>query len=143
MELIANVWPVIDEGTGLVQRFFMRAYAMDSDDHIISAVLKALAPTDFRIARVFRIPERFSLASEHGTMSGVVTIGVFQQYIQSIIEEAYRDLENDYAKVQGIDMSSGTPKTVNVIPRFPDDPYTTVTALIETSNGQLIPQVHG
>lgn len=142
MELVANVWPVVDEGAGLVQRFFMRAYAMDCDDHIISAVLKALAPTDFRIARAFRIPERFKLTSEHGTMSGVVTIGVFQQDIQSIIEEAYRDLENDFTKVQGIDMSSGTPKLVNVIPRFPDDPYTTVTVLIETSNGQLIPQVN-
>ena len=30
MELVANVWPVVDVGTGLVQRYFMRAYAMDA-----------------------------------------------------------------------------------------------------------------
>lgn len=143
MELVANVWPVVDQETGLVQRFFMRAYALDSDDRVISVVLKALAPTDFRIARVFRISDRFKVASEHGTMSGVVPVSLFQQDIQTIIEDAYRALENDYAEVQGIDMSSDPPKPVNVVPRFPDDPYTTITVLIETPDGQLIPQVAG
>ena len=38
MELIANVWPVADAGTGIVQRYFMRAYAIDAEDHVISAV---------------------------------------------------------------------------------------------------------
>ena len=141
MELVANVWPVVDESTGLVQRFFMRAYAMESDDNVISAVLQALAPTDFRIARGFKVPERFKLTSERGTMNGTVPIDAFQQNIQAIIEGAYRELESDYAKVQGIDMSSGTPKPVNVIPRFPVDPYTVITSLIETFDGQLLPQV--
>ena len=143
MELVANVWPVVDKSTGLVQRFFMRAYAMESDDNVISTVLQALAPTDFRIARVFKIPERFKITSEHGTMSGAVPIGAFQQNIQAIIEGAYRELECDYAKVQGIDMSSGTPKPVNVVPRFPEDPYTIITSLIETFDGQLLPQMTG
>ncbi len=49
MELVANVWPVVDEISGLVQRFFMRAYAMESNDYVISTVLQALASTDFVI----------------------------------------------------------------------------------------------
>lgn len=140
MELVANVWPVVDEETGLVQRFFMRAYAIEADDRVISLVLKALAPTDFRIARDFKISDRFKLTSEHGTLAGVVSISVFQKDIQAVIEDAYRALENDYAKVQGIDMSSDSPKPLNIIPRFPEDPYTIVTALVETFDGQLIPQ---
>jgi hypothetical protein len=141
MELVANVWPVVDEGAGLVQRYFMRAYAIDAEDRVISSVLKALAPTDFRIARVFKVAARFKVTSEHGTLNGALTVGTFHQNMQTILEEAYRSLENDYAKVQGIDVSSGSPRPVNVIPRFPDNPYTVTTVLIERSDGQLIPQL--
>jgi hypothetical protein len=141
MELVANVWPVVDVGTGLVQRYFMRAYAMDAEDRVISTVLKALAPTDFRIARAFKIPTRFKVTSEHGTLSGAVPVSTFQHDMQTILEEAYRSLENDYVKLQGIDMSSGSPRPVNVIPRFPSNPYAVTTVLIETQDGQLNPQV--
>lgn len=141
MELVANVWPVVDEGTGLVQRYFMRAYAIDAEDRVISTVLKVLAPTDFRIARAFKVAARFKVTSEHGTLNGAVPVGVFHQNMQTILEEAYRSVENDYVKVQGIDMSSGSPKPVNVIPQFPNAPYTVTTVLIETSDGQLIPQL--
>lgn len=141
MELVANVWPVVDEGTGLVQRYFMRAYAMDAEDRVISAVLKALAPTDFRIARAFKVSARFKVTSEHGTLNGAIPVGAFHQNLQQILEEAYRSMENDYVKPQGIDMSSGAPRPVNVIPRFPDNPYTVTTVLIETQDGQLIPQL--
>jgi len=141
MELVANVWPVVDEGTGLVRRYFVRAYAMDAEDRVISTVLKSLAPTDFRIARVFKIAARFQFTSEHGTLSGAVPVGAFHQQMQTILEEAYRTMENDYVKVQGIDMSSGSPMPVNVIPRFPNNPYTVTTVLIETLDGQLIPQM--
>jgi hypothetical protein len=141
MELVANVWPVVDEGTGLVQRYLVRAYAMRAEDRVISAVLKALAPTDFRIARAFKIPTRFKVTSEYGTLSGAVPIGTFHQDMQTILEEAYRSLENDYAKLQCIDMSSESPRPVNVIPRFPNNPYTVTTVLIETPDGRLIAQL--
>jgi hypothetical protein len=140
MELVANVWPVVDEGTGLVQRYFMRAYAIDAEDRVISAVLKALAPTDFRIARMFKVAG-FKVSSEHGTLSGAVPVGVFHQNMQTILEDAFRSMENDYVKLQGIDMSSGSPKPVNVVPKFPDAPYTVTTVLIETLDGRLIPQL--
>ena len=141
MELIANVWPVADAGTGIVQRYFMRAYAIDAEDHVISAVLEALAPTDFRIAKGFKIAARFKLTSEHGTLNGAVPVGAFHENLQAIVEEAFRTLEGDYAKVQGIDVSSGSPIPANVIPHFPKNPYTVTTVLIETAEGQLIPQV--
>lgn len=141
MELVANVWPVVDEGTGLVQRYFMRAYAIEAEDRVISSVLKALAPTDFRIAQAFKIADRFKVTSEHGTINGAVPVGEFHQDMQTILEEAYRFIENDYTKVQGIDMSSGSPRPANYTPRFPDNPYTVTTVLIETLDGQLLPQL--
>ncbi len=116
MELVANVWPVVDAKTGFVQRYLMRAYAMDAEDRVISEFLKALAPTDFRIARIFNIAACLKPVSEHGTLSGVVPIGRFHQDMQMILEEAYRSLVEDHAKLQGIDMSSGAPRAVNLIP---------------------------
>jgi hypothetical protein len=141
MELVANVWPVVDEVSGLVQRYFMRAYALDAEDQVISATLRALAPTDYTVARGFRIAPRFQSTSAHGTLDGAVPLRVFQQELLTLVEDGFKALEMDYNKLQGIDMSSGSPRPVNVIPRFPEAPYTVVTVLIETFDGRLIPQV--
>lgn len=141
MELVANIWPVVDGGTGVVQRYFMRAYAIDAEDHVISAVLKALAPTDFVNAKGFKIGSQCGIALEDDSMAGALPISVFHRHMHIIIENSYRALENDYAKVQGIDMTSRPPRPVNVIPRFPNNPYTMTTVLIETIDGRLIPQL--
>ncbi|OBU24355.1 hypothetical protein [Photobacterium aquimaris] len=141
MELVANVWPVVDITTGFVQRYFIRAYAIDAEDKIISAVLNGLASSDFRISKVFKIPPQFEMMSEHSTISGIVSIDMFQQEIPIILEEGYKSLEKDYLRIQGVDISSGTPQVVNVVPRFPENPYILITVLIETIDGQLIPQL--
>lgn len=141
MELIANVWPVADESTRIVQRYFMRAHAVEADDGAISALLNILAPADFRIAKLFTIPKRFSLTSEHGVMHGVVTLSEFHAEREDILEEAFRHFENNHAKVQGLDMRTGVPHAVNVVPRFPENPYLLTTVLLETLDGQLLPQL--
>jgi hypothetical protein len=74
MELVANVWPVFDADTGVVLRFFIRGYCMDAPDPVISATLRALAATDFRLAQVFPIPHRFSVTSPFGSLQGCVTL---------------------------------------------------------------------
>ncbi|MDO6462173.1 hypothetical protein Q4485_15795 [Granulosicoccaceae sp. 1_MG-2023] len=142
MELVANIWPVADAGTGIVGRYLMRAYAMDAEDSVISTVLNSLAPTDFRIAREFVIPERFKVCSPYGTEESAVLIGEFHRYQQEILKEGFAALEQDYVKVQGIDLTQGQPRVVNVIPRFPEAPYTVVTVLLETEDGQLVPQLN-
>ena len=43
MELVANVWPIVDQMTGVVQRFLFRAYALNATDQEISTVLTILA----------------------------------------------------------------------------------------------------
>ena len=141
MELVANVWPVVDSGTGLVVRFMMRAYAMDASDAIISSTLRALAPTDFLFATNFRVPERFTVVSEHGSMGGCVTIGDFHQYHGEVLASAFQEIEASFTRLQGIGLSAetGEPFSIACIPRFPDDPYRVVTSLIELSDGRLLP----
>ena len=68
MELVANVWPIVDQMTGVVQRFLFRAYALNATDQEISTVLTILARSDYRTAQVEKIPDNYRLSSEHGTM---------------------------------------------------------------------------
>jgi hypothetical protein len=142
-ELVANVWPVVDAATGTVQRFMMRAYALEAPDDIISQTLRALARSDFRMAQVFAIPERFVLVSSHGRLNGCVTIGAFQEHRASIIEPALEELEKGFTRFQGI-ITHGPmdhPVSVAWMPRFAAAPYLVVTVLLETADGQLIPQI--
>lgn len=145
LELVANVWPVVDAGTGIVLRYFIRAYAMDAPDEVISATLRALASTDFRLARMFRIPQRMIIVSEHGELAGGVMIGDFHRHQEEILTPAFAKLEQGFAPLQGIGQRPGTGEAMGleVIPRFPADPYLVVTSLVETAQGQLIPQIRG
>ena len=102
MELVANVWPVVDRDTGMVLRVMVRAYAMDAPDAVISATLRALASSDFRMARIYRIPTRFEVVSEYGVLRGCISIGDFERYEGEILSEAFRDAEASFTKLQGI-----------------------------------------
>jgi len=141
MELVANVWPVADQLTGLVQRFFIRAYALDADDATISRTLTALAPTDFIMAKVFRVPKAIRTMTDFGTLEGCVGIGDFHMLQSQVLDAAFQELEQDFAKLQGISMATGKPTAIGILPRFPEDPYLVVTTLVETPDGRLLPRL--
>ena len=141
MELVANVWPVADQSTGLVQRFMMRAYAVDADDATISDLLTTLAPSDYLMARVFPIPRQFREVTAHGDLTGCVSLSLFHQYQFAILEPAFRTLEADHAKLQGISTTGPQPVGIVESPTYPENPYLVVTVLIETPDGRLIPQL--
>ena len=140
MELVANVWPIVD-GSGLVLRFLMRAYAMQASDDVISDTLRALAQTDFVLARPFVVPKQCSVVSEHGTLHGCIHIGDFSRHQEIILDSAFRALESDFARLQGIKVpdSDAHPSGINQMPSFPQTPYLVTTTLVESSDGQLTP----
>lgn len=143
MELAANVWPVFDEDTGLVLRFFARAYAIEASDSEISRTLHALAPTDFRLAQLFPVPSTFSVTSQFGTLQGCVTLAGFHEDQAAILAAALSKMEEGFAPLQAV--STATPDTMpmglSLMPRFPAEPYVLVTSLLETRDGQLVPQI--
>ena len=141
MELVANVWPVADQLTGLVQRFVMRAYALDADDATISRTLTALAASDFLMARVFAIPKNFQEVTQHGDLQGCVSLPLFHQYQSAILDQAFRLFESRHAQLQGISVSGPEPVGIGQLPSFPENPYLLVTVLLETPDGRLIPQL--
>lgn len=143
MELVANVWPIYDAATRLVLRYLMRAYAIEAPDEAISSTLRALALSDFRLARAFPIPRRFVTTSKFGSLEGCVDLAGFHEHQAAIIAPAFEALERSFPKPQGVSLtaSDGEPRSVGAIPHFPPEPYLLVTSLLETSGGQLIPQI--
>ena len=144
LELVANVWPIFDADSGFVHRFLMRSYLVVGPDEAISATLRSLAATDFRLAKVYRIPASCEIVSEHGVLAGCVTLADFHRHRSIILEPALRALEHEYAHFQGLSQThglSGDLVGIALIPRFPQHPYLLVTCLLETLDGQLLPQL--
>jgi hypothetical protein len=138
MELVANIWPIVDEVSSLIQRFAARAYALDAEDSVIASTLKTLANSDFMIARQFAVPERFTVVTEHGTLKGVITVDQFNQHQPDVIEEALKELQSEKRPLQGIGFDSKSkPFYKQVDITFPAEPYLAVTFLLEDKLGNL------
>ncbi|WP_299187967.1 hypothetical protein [uncultured Psychrobacter sp.] len=140
MELVANIWPIVDQMTGVIQRFLFRAYALDAKDQEISTVLTILARSDYRTAQVVQIPDNYQLNSEHGTMSGAVEVATFNQYMHSIVEGALAAAEQSFANMNNYGIGIDGPLIPEAL-KFPAEPYLVTTYLIELPSGELIPHV--
>ena len=140
MELVANVWPIVDQMTGVVQRFLFRAYALNANDEEISTVLNILARSDYRTAQVVKIPDNYKLSSEHGTMSGTVEVAMFNQYMHSIVEDTLIAAEKSFANMNNYGIGVDGPLIPEAL-TFPAEPYFVTTYLIELPSGELIPHI--
>lgn len=140
MELVANVWPIVDQMTGIVQRFLFKAYALDATDQEISTVLTILARSDYRTAQVEKIPNNYQLSSEHGTMSGAVEVAMFNQYMHSILEDTLIAAEKSFADMNNYGIGVDGPLIPDAL-TFPAEPYLVTTYLIELPSGELIPHI--
>jgi len=138
MELVANLWPIVDSRSHLILRFAARAYAMESDDLLIASTLKSLAHSDYILARQFLIPKCLVLTSEHGKIPGVVTAADFNVLQATIAEEALRTLETEMPVLQGVGVDTDGEMFQRRIPvSFPNEPFFVVTFLIEDTAGNL------
>lgn len=140
MELVVNVWPIVDQTTGIVQRFLFKAYALEATDQEISTVLTILARSDYRTAQVEKIPDNYKLSSEHGTISGAVEVGMFNQYMHSILEDTLIAAEKSFANMNNYGIGIDGPLIPEAL-TFPAEPYFVTTYLLELPSGELIPHI--
>ena len=140
MELVANVWPIVEQMTGVVQRFLFRAYALDATDQEISTVLNILARSDYRTAQVVKIPDNYKLSSEHGTMSGAVEAPLFNKYMNSILEDTLIATEKSFANMNNYGIGVDGPLIPEAL-TFPAEPYFVTTYLLESPSGELTPHI--
>ena len=138
MELVANLWPIVDSQSQLILRFAVRAYAMDAPDSVIASTLKSLASTDFVLARQFPVPKFFTFQTEHGKLPGAVSVQNFNFMQSAIIEDAIAALNDELPILHGVGVDDGGKPFENRIPvSFPAEPYLVVTFLIEDTAGNL------
>ena len=143
MELVANIWPIVDASTGYIQRIAARAYAVPAgNDELISRVLTALAPTDFALAKQYPISQQFTVVSEYRELSGIVSVHEYNLYDQLIITPILDALAEDRPEILGIALVDGNPQGVRPNLRFAIEPYTVTTFLIEDADGNLVPHIH-
>jgi hypothetical protein len=140
MELVANIWPIVDQMTGVIQRFLFRAYALDATDQEISTVLTTLARADYRTAQVVKIPDNYKLSAEHGTISEAMEVAMFNQYMHSIVEDTLIAAEKSFANMNNYGIGVDGPLIPEAV-KFPAEPYLVTTYLIELPSGELIPHV--
>lgn len=140
MELVANIWPIVDQMTGVVQRFLFRGYALDATDQEISTVLNILARSDYRTAQIVKVPDNYQLSSEHGTISGAVEVAMFNQYMHNIIEDTLTATEKSFANMNNYGIGVDGPLIPEAL-TFPAEPYLVTTFLMEQPNGELIPHL--
>ncbi len=136
MELVLNLWPIVESESKMIQRFAARAYAMDVADSVISNTLTSLATTDYILARQFPVPKKFTLVTEHGQIEGLATVANFNDFQWTIIEEALRSLETDLPPSYGLGINAEG-KHRHARATFPKEPYCVRTFLIEDTAGDL------
>ena len=138
MELVANIWPIVDEASLLIQRFAARAYVIAGGDSEVGATLKTLSQADFMVARQFAVPKHFTIVTEDGQLEGTVTVDAFNQNQPAVIEHALNALESEKQSLQGIGFDSQSrPFYKHIQVRFPAEPYLAITFLTEDRVGNL------
>jgi hypothetical protein len=141
-ELSANIWPVVDMQSGLIQRIAARAYALPAgNDELLSRMVRGLAATDFTLAQQYPVSKNFILHTEHGSLPGAVSVQGFNRSAEMILGPILRQLEDSCPAVVGISMVSGTPQGTRPELRFSETPYLVTTFLMEDLEGNLTPQL--
>jgi hypothetical protein len=136
-EVCLNLWWFYDVTGQLVYRLAGRAYALAGSDDEKLSILKSLAASDFQIARNFPVPQRFTVLTDGGKLTGVTNDTVIRQRHGEVFEEVFAALDKDLpAQVQTI---AGQPTAYRLT--ISKKPLCCTTCVYEYADGRLIPQM--
>jgi hypothetical protein len=136
-EVIANLWYIVDKGTGLIYRLAGRAYVASGSEKNKIDLLKALSKTDYLAARVFSVPKRFSVSNGSQTMEGYCSPSVLNDFLFELFEEVLEHLDATMP-IQAF-FEHDAAKTFKM--SLPESPLFVATTLIEEESGIIRPQV--
>jgi hypothetical protein len=66
LEVIVNLWYIVDAETGYTYRLAGRAYAVVGTKEQKFEILRRLAATDYMMAKQFPVPKNFQLVGPEG-----------------------------------------------------------------------------
>jgi hypothetical protein len=136
-EICLNLWWFFDVKAKLAYRLAGRVYALSGTDDEKLQLLQSLAATDFHIARNFAIPQRFTVVTDHGKLTGVTNDTVIRQRHADVFEEVFAALDKDLpVQVQSF---AGKPSAYRLT--ISKTPLCCTTCVYEYEDGRLIPQM--
>jgi hypothetical protein len=136
-EICLNLWWFLDVKAKLAYHLAGRAYALSGTDDEKVKILQSLAATDFHIARNFAIPQRFTVVTDHGKLTGVTDDTLIRRHHADIFEEVFAALDKDLpTQVHSIAGQSAAYRLT-----ISKKPLCCTTCVFEYEDGRLIPQM--
>jgi len=133
-ELVFNLWAIFDGSAQFVYALSGKAYNLSGTDEEKLNMLRHLSLTDYRTAKRFKVPDRFTMNFVNGeSMSGVTAVATIHNKDAQLFEEVFHLVVNDLPPVLVFD-ESGHREQKQVIP---EDPLCITTILHENDVGEI------
>ena len=132
-EFCVNIWFAVSEEDGLVRSVAGRAYFLTGSDDQKTAALKALASTDYVLARKVDIPETHTAILPDGSeVGGAVSPAALEDMASPVFMALYKELDATIS-----DATLWGYETANSLDRIPENPLYVITPLLEDEFGQV------
>ena len=137
VEVVANLWWVLDEQSGLVYRLAGRAYVMSGTEAHKISLLRALSTTDYLAAQMFQVPMSFIVTAGEETRAGYCLPSTIADYKEKVFAEVLEQLD----KTMPLQASFTVGQEKSFRMKLPENPLCITTPLIEDEDGVIKPQV--
>lgn len=138
MELVFNIWFIVDIGTDLSNYAIVKPYCLNGSDEDKFKILKILAETDYstsdRINFAEKITTVFKNLSANGFIHKSLVNNYFDQYMELFLIEMEKQLPPIFKFKGGF---LGESKAINQ--KFPEEPLFVLTFLMENEYGEIKP----
>jgi hypothetical protein len=135
LELCFNLWPVVEEESGLVYAYMGKIYALRGTMQEKLQVLKALSADDHVTVSKRKLPTRFTSHADEGEVFGLASMKVVNDPASNFWEELFEvlaaEMPSQIRWLGGRSIETRLPLS--------DSPLCVVTPLLETLNGVLVP----
>lgn len=133
-EIIVNLWAIHDPADNVIYGLAGRTYFASGTDEEKRALLKQLAVTDFVLATRMPVPERFSIESDGGKMTGFCSLNELYNPATTLFREMLMELESELLFRFKEDSGDGeVPEALRISP----NPLFVITALVEDEDGTI------
>jgi hypothetical protein len=137
LELCFNLWPVVEEESGLVYAYMGKIYALRGTMQEKLQVLKALSADDHVTVSKRKLPTRFTSHADEGEVFGLASMKVVNDPASNFWEELFEvlaaEMPSQIRWLGGRSIETRLPLS--------DSPLCVVTPLRETLHGVLVPHV--
>jgi hypothetical protein len=133
-EVIMNLWCIYDQQDKLIYGLAGRAYYVTGTDEEKTSLLKALALTDYVLARRLPVPERFTAELNGELVGGLCSLNELNNPATTLFAEMYDELQQEIDSKYNGSRNEEAPDESLIIP---SNPLYLVTALVEEDDGTL------